>query len=234
MIKSIFLNLALLIIVSLQAQNYTEIINPVKGRLLFSDDFEAGLKNDKWSISDKFKGGFSVVDGVLIGKELKDAGHGSVARASFNFSDVIIEFDVKFSGTERLNIVMDDSNCKEVHAGHISRVSFSKMGFKVQDDKTGSMNLKIQEEIKSNPKRKAELKDFFDSKAGVGKMKFIEGTWYHVIITKIDDTLQCAIGDVVATVKSEGIGHPTLDKFGPTITGGNIHLDNFKIWEVLK
>ncbi|RKR12142.1 hypothetical protein CLV91_2265 [Maribacter vaceletii] len=213
----------------------SKVITPLdckKGELLFSDDFERENIDDKWQIKEKFTNAFYIDKGTLVAKELKNAGHGSVARALFSFSDVIIEFDLMFNGANRLNIVMDDSLCKSVWAGHISRISFNKKGFKVQDDKTGTMNLEIRDKIKDNPKKKLELKEFLNSKLSEAKMVFEEGKFYHVVITKKEDILECKIGDVIAQIKSEGIMHPTLNKFGPTVIGDTIAFDNFKIWEI--
>lgn len=231
--KVLFLT-AVLFVLKLSGQ--TEYVKPLKakkGELLFSDDFERTEIGENWQISEKFNGAFKIENHALVVKELKDAGHGSVARAHFDFSDVIIEFDLKFEGGDRFNIVMDDSNCKSVWAGHISRVAFNqKRGFKVQDDKTGTMNLEIRNQIKDNPKKKSELKPFLDTKFSEGKMSFVKGSWYHVKITKKGNVLECQVGDVIAQIKSEGIGHPTLNKFGPTVIGGHTVFDNFKIWEI--
>lgn len=205
-----------------------------KGTLIFSDDFERAKIGEQWTIKDKFNGAFLVKDGVLIGKELKDAGHGSVARAHFSFSDVVIEFDLKFNGAKRVNIVMDDSFCKTVFSGHISRVSFSRNDFRVQDDKTGGMDLKVRDKRLKHPEKKEEIKDFLKTKMDVKKFKFKNNEWYHVKITKQGDVLECKIDDVIARIKSDGISHPQLNKFGPTITGGDVEFDNFKVWNIKK
>lgn len=205
-----------------------------KGTLIFSDDFEKNDLRETWTIKDKFKGAFQVKEGVLIGKELKDAGHGSVARAHFAFSDVVIEFDLKFKGAKRVNIVMDDSLCKSVWAGHISRVSFSQNDFRVQDDKTGSMDLKVRDKRLKYPEKMDEIKAFLKTKMDVKKFAFKNDQWYHVTITKLGDILECKIDDVIASIKSEGVLHPQLNKFGPTITGGDIEFDNFKVWNIKK
>ncbi|NIJ45920.1 hypothetical protein FHR24_002391 [Wenyingzhuangia heitensis] len=36
---------------------------------------------------------------------------------------------------------------------------------------------------------------------------------------------------MIVQLKSEGINHLELNKFGPTITGVDILFDNLKIWE---
>lgn len=205
-------------------------LNASKGKLLFTDNFERNSIGDLWEIKDKFKGAFQIKNGKLTSKELKNAGHGSVARAHFNFSDVIIEFDFQFKGGKRFNMVMDDSKCKTVWAGHISRVSFSKNSFYVQDDKTGSMNLEVRKKRKKNPNDK-ELKKLINSKKSVAKNKFEDNKWYHVKIIKKGTVLQCTVDSKTVQINSKGISHANLNKFGPTITGDAIWFDNFNIWE---
>ncbi|TXG36081.1 hypothetical protein [Seonamhaeicola maritimus] len=207
-------------------------LNVEKGALIFFDDFEREEMVSKWTVKEKFSGAFQIKDGVLVGKELEGAGHGSVARAHFAFSDVVIEFDLKFKSGKRLNIVMDDSLCKTVWAGHISRVAFSRNDFRVQDDKTGSMDLNIRNRRLKHPEKADDIKSFLKSKMDNAKFKFEDGKWYHVVITKIGDVLECKIGHTIVQIKSDGIAHPNLNKFGPTITGGEIHFDNFKIWSI--
>ncbi|WP_299555848.1 hypothetical protein [Seonamhaeicola sp.] len=204
-----------------------------KGKLLFSDDFETGTLERHWEVRERFKNGaYAVENGHLKGKQLKGVNHGSVMRVKFDYSDIIVEFDVKFNGGERFNIVMDDSTNTTSYWGHIQRVSFSKNGFRIKDDKTGGMDLKIREEIKNNPKRAEELKPFLDSKSVNTKFNFKEGQWYHVKIIKKGAILQCQVGDVIGRLKSEGIAHPVLNKFGPTVVGDHFLFDNFKMWQI--
>lgn len=228
-----------LIAIIIQSANFkaqTKKIEPIKaekGKLMFSDNFERSQLGNDWKVRDRFKNGaYTVENGVLKAKQLKGVNHGSVMRVKFEYSDIIAEFDVKFNGGERFNIVMDDSTNTTSYWGHIQRISFSKNGFRIKDDKTGAMDLKIQKQIKNNPKRAKELKPFLDSKTSTTKFNFKENTWYHVIITKKGDVLQCQIGDTIGQLKSEGIAHPILNKFGPTVNGDHFLFDNFKIWSI--
>lgn len=103
--KNIFIITVLLYNFSVIAQNNKTIpLEAEKGMLLFSDDFERTQIALDWTIKEKFDGAFSIEEGSLKAKELTDAGHGSVARTSFKFSNVIIEFDVQFNGCKRFNM----------------------------------------------------------------------------------------------------------------------------------
>ena len=237
--KKIILHLTLLI--SLVTPLYTthlhaKDIQPLdveKDKLLFADDFERNELDSLWQVRDRFKNGaYTVSDGTLKGKQLKDVNHGSVMRVDFTYSDIIAEFDVKFMGGKGFNIVMDDPTNTTSYWGHIQRVQFSKSGFKIKDDKTGVMDLKFRKEIEENPKRAEELQPFFDSKTADIKFKFKEGQWYHVKITKKGDVLECQVGNVIGQLKSEGIAHPTLYTFGPTVKGDYFEFDNFEVWSI--
>ena len=137
---------------------------PSKGKLLFADNFEGKLADSQWTVNEKFAGAFSIQNGMLVGKELPEAGHGSTIRKAINEPNFILEFDVVFDGGRQFNLVLDDLACKEVHAGHIARVVFNKRGITVQDDKTGVMNLKVREQRKANPNWKEENAAFLSSK----------------------------------------------------------------------
>lgn len=223
----------LFFVIQINAQkNVVQSLNLKKNKLLFKDNFERVEGLGAWSVAEKFDGAFKTSKGVWITKEIEGAGHGSTARIQLDYKDVIIEFDFQFQGGKRFNIVMDDSTCKSVWAGHICRASFSKGGFMVQDDKTGSMDLNIRNQIKDNPEKKKEFKSLLDSKRSFVKTPFKDGQWYHVKITKKNDVLECCVNDKVARIKSEGIDHVALNKFGPTITGAQIWFKNLSIWSV--
>ncbi|GAA4237936.1 DUF1080 domain-containing protein [Postechiella marina] len=227
--------ITVLLCVSIGVFGQSEVINSLKvekGNLLFSDDFERKEGLGDWTVHEKFNGAFTINKGKWVTKEIEGAGHGSTARVHFNYKDVVIEFDFKFRGAKRFNIVMDDMACKSVWAGHICRVSFSKNSFTVQDDKTGTMDLKIRNQIKDNPKKKLELKALLDSKKTVVKNTFEDNKWYHVIITKKGAVLECKVDGKIAQIKSEGINHLNLNKFGPTITGADILFDNINMWSI--
>ncbi len=203
---------------------------PEKGALLFADDFERRIDDGEWTIKDKYAAAFVIEDGVLIGRELPGAGHGSTTRARIADPDFVMEFDFAFHGGRQFNLVLDDLNCKEVHAGHIARVVFNRRGITVQDDKTGVMNLKIRAARLKNPNWKAQHKNFLESKKRFVSHEFKVGVTYHAVIKKWNDVLYCQVGDTAVQLQSEGIAHPALTQFGPTITGGKIHFDNFKLW----
>ena len=102
-------------------------VRPQQWKVVFSDDYEGRAEiGEEYTTARGHEGSWSVVDGVLVGKQTK-ADHGAVIRTELDFDDVDIQFDFRFSGGKSFNLVIDDANEKTVHAGHICpRVGLSK------------------------------------------------------------------------------------------------------------
>tara|TARA_B000000557_G_scaffold237730_1_gene214755 strand:- start:34 stop:744 length:711 start_codon:yes stop_codon:yes gene_type:complete len=191
----------------------------------FRDDFERENVGDAWT---SHANSFSIRNGVLVASQLPDAGHGAVTRAQLNFRDAAIDFSFKYDGGERFNFVVDDKNCKEVHAGHICRVSFRKNGFTIQDDRTGVMNLEIRGS-RDDPIHRDRIATLLETKKLTVEMEFVEGVWYHARIVMEGDGMRVFLNGILAgELISEGIGHPTKTQFGFTTTGRDILFDNVK------
>lgn len=184
---------------------------------------------DRTEIGDSWSGhmhSFSIEEGVLVASQSPDAGHGAVIRTPLDFKDVTIDFDVRFEGGERFNFVIDDKNCKEVHAGHICRVSITRKKLTVQDDRTGAMNLELRA-LKDLPEHKERIASLLESKKSSGKVDFRDDRWYHMKVTIHGERMQAFVdGKRVAELVSEGFAHPTKTQFGFTVTGRNILFDN--------
>ena len=115
-------------------------------KVAFEDDYEGRTKiGESYTTARGHDDSWSIVDGMLIGKQTKDD-HGAVIRTDLDFDDVDIQFDFRFSGGKSFNFVIDDANEKSVHAGHICRASVFPKHLKIADDKTGSMNLEVRKQ----------------------------------------------------------------------------------------
>ena len=192
---------------------------------VFRDYFDRDKVGDAWT---SHANSFSIRDGVLVASQLPDAGHGAVTRAQLDFRDAAIDFSFKYEGGERFNFVVDDKNCKEVHAGHICRVSFRKNGFTIQDDRTGVMNLEIRG-LRDHPDHQDRIEKLLETKKRLVETEFVDGTWYHVRIVIEGEAMRVFLNGVLAgELVSEGIAHPTKTQFGFTTTGRDILFDNVK------
>lgn len=201
--------------------------------VIFRDDFENRNQiGSEYTTNEKYVGGFSVKDGVLIGKQVKDD-HGSTIRKPYNFADIDVEFNFRFNGGQRFNFVMDDKKEKSVHAGHICRVSISPRSLKIGDDKTGVMNSKLRaqrQDKKLGSEDRKTLEALLATKQTTSKIKLEKGRWHHLRVRIKGDVLAAFLnGEKVARLQSPGFAHPTKTQFGFTVTGSTIDFDNLKV-----
>ena len=201
--------------------------------VLFSDDF-----NDRTTLGDaytvaKAKGNAWTIDkGVLIGKQT-ESDHGTVVRTELPFANVDIAFDFRFRGGKSFNFVMDDKNDKTVHAGHVSRVSVYPGSIRLSDDKTGSMNLKVRQQRQAKDltaDQQAELADLLKRTQAKANVKIVPNQWHHLRICLRDDLMTVFLNkQQVASLQSPGLDHPTRNKLGFTVNGGEFDFDNLTI-----
>lgn len=202
--------------------------------VVFSDTFSGrDTIGPNYVSSSEWVGDWTVVDGVLVGKQL-NPGHGATIRHLRDFRNLDVEFDFRFNGGTRWNFVVDDQNDKSVHAGHICRLSISPSSIKVADDKTGSMDLKIRaqrqnENLSATEKKK--LDTFLETKQANAKLNLKKGEWYKLRVVIDGDLMSASIdGKLVTSLRSPGIAHPTKTKFGFTVNGSTTEFDNLKIF----
>lgn len=209
-------------------------ITAAEDKVIFSDSYsDREAIGPNYVSSSEWVGDWTVVDGVLVGKQL-NPGHGATIRMLRNFRNLNVEFDFRFNGGTRWNFVVDDHNDKSVHAGHICRLSISPHSIKVADDKTGSMDLNIRTQRQNenlSAAQKNELNAFLETKQANAKLNLKKGDWYKLRVV-IDGDLMAAYidGKKVTSLRSPGIAHPTKTKFGFTVNGSTTEFDNLKIF----
>jgi len=204
--------------------------------LIFEDNFEGRQAlGPRYGEAMSHGEAFTLVDGVLIAKQTRDD-HGSVLRLEMDFDDLDVEFDFRFSGGTRFNFVIDDKEEKSVHAGHICRVSISPRQLKVGDDKTGAMNLKVREQRKAESlteEQQNALDELLARTESVAAIELEQGQWYQMRVRIVGDLMEAWIdGELVTSLRSPGIDHPTKTKFGMTVNGSTIDFDNLKVFAV--
>lgn len=212
----------------------TALADHHKREVLFADDFTGRAEvGSNYVTHEQWKGDWTVVDGVLVGKQL-NPGHGATIRLMREFRNLDMEFDFRFNGGTRWNFVVDDQNYAHVHAGHICRLSISPNFIKIADDKTGSMDLNIrnQRQDKNLPEDQREALDaFLETKQANAQLDLKKGQWYSLRVTIEDDVMSAYIdGEKVTTLRSPGFAHPIKNKFGFTVNGSDTEFDNIKIY----
>jgi len=199
----------------------------------FKDSYD-----DRSSIGDQYttarghETSWTVVDGVLVGKQTKDD-HGAVIRKELNFDNADFQFDFRFSGGKSFNFVIDDANEKSVHSGHICRASVFPKRIVIGDDKVGAMNLEVREQRQDkslSPEKAAAIKTLLDRTRAVAKVDIKSNQWHNFRLRIRGDMMKVFLdGEKVASLKSPGIAHPTKTKFGFTVNGQSIDFDNLVV-----
>jgi len=210
------------------AADPAEIPGPIaeKGELLFSDDFEDRTELGDWKI---VIGTFEVGDGVLKGIQTRDD-HGSVGRVYLPMKDVVMEFKFQLKGTKNFNVVFDDKNHKESHAGHICRVAIAPTQIRLGDDKEGIMRNDIFK-MRRDPAQKAAADKLLEGRGSAAKIPVEQDRWYAMTIEIKDDQMRVSLdGEPIGYLKSPGLAHPTKESVHFTVNGDHALFDHVKIW----
>ena len=201
---------------------------PKAGALLLKDDFGRPELGERWRLR---IGSFAIRDGVLVGTEKPEDGHGAVIQAPVAFKDAIIEFSFRIVDGRSFNFVVNDKACKTVHAGHICRVSVSMKGFRLGDDKEGVMRSDIFA-MRRDPKRKKEADALLVGRSKNIPFKLKANQWYGMRVSMVGEEMRLSVdGRELGFLNSPGIGHPTKSDFGFTVKGQQVEFDKVRVWK---
>lgn len=172
---------------------------------------------------------WTIRDGVLYGVQTRDD-HGAVLKKPLKFDNLSLQFDFRFNGGTRFNVVIDDKQEKSVHAGHICRVSITPDRIIVGDDKVGLMNLKVREMRQNkdlSAQQKKELAELLKRTQSVAKVDLKQNSWHSLQVRIQSDVMTVYLDrKQVAQLTSPGIDHPTKTHFGFTVMGDSVDFDN--------
>ena len=213
-----------------------------KGLLIFSDDFERSesqeVKDEPgngWETNSKkrAKGDKQVdlKDGAMHIYISPKADHGVSVTHEAEFLNGSVEMRFILLGEKDvLGLNFADLKCKEVWAGHLFAARIGTSSIKLQDLKTGPMNLKLRE-AKQSKTLSSEQKALLKTKELTFKNVLETGVWHKVVASVKGDVLSVAInGKEVATMTSEGIAHPTKRMLRLAIPH-KVIVDDLKIWK---
>jgi len=201
---------------------------PKAGLLLLKDDFERKEMGKQWRLR---IGSFVIQDGVLVGTQKPEDGHGAVVQAPVAFQDAIIEFSFRIVDGRAFNFVVNDKACKTVHAGHICRVAVSMKGFRLGDDKEGVMRSDIFA-MRRDPKRRKEADALLVGRSKNIPFKLKANQWYRLRVTMIGEEMRLTVdGKELGLLRSPGIAHPTKSDFGFTVKGKQVEFDEVRVWK---
>ena len=208
-----------------------EIPGPIaeKGELLFFDDFQRSELGRDWK---SVIPTFTIADGVLKGSQTRED-HGSVGRVYRLMRDVIVEFKFQLAGSRTFNVVFDDKNHKNSHAGHICRVAIAPNQIRLGDDKEGIMRNDIFAMRRSDdPEKKAKAKELLHGRTAVVKTPVESNRWYTMRIEIVGDRMRVSLdGEPIGYLQSPGLAHPTKESLHFTVSGRDTLFDEVRIWK---
>jgi hypothetical protein len=192
-----------------------------KGKLIFSDDFERNESQEKtddpgngWGTNSKSRAkGNKQVDlknGAMYIYIHKEADHGVSVTHPAEFKDGTVELKFMLENPQdTLGLDFADLQCKEVHAGHLFKVTAGVKKVDIDDMKSGIMNLKF-EEAKKAKTLTDEQKRFLATTKKSFPVKLETGKWYALSVQITGDKVRVTIdGKDVGSFSSEGFAHPT-------------------------
>jgi hypothetical protein len=211
------------------------------GQLIFQDDFN---RSESQEITDEPGNGWNtnsksraknnkqvdLRDGAMYITISKEANHAVSVTHPAEFTDGSVSLRFKLDDEkDSLGLDFADLECKTVHAGHLFAARIYPDEVKLQDLKTGSMNLEIQEArlAKKLPQEQSEM---LKEKEKIIPFPTETGKWHDLLVTVEGDKLSVSIdGQSVGSFRSEGIAHPTKRTLRLAVPR-NAAVDDVKIW----
>jgi hypothetical protein len=180
-------------------------LGKVFGKPATVDELNRAELGKEWAAA---KGDWRIVDGAIVGKELKADKHAAVLSFQKKNTDSAIQFSFKLDGAKGFNLSYNKA------VGHLFRVAVTAAGLTITLDKD-----------KKDPKSKA---------VSLGKAagKFEQGKWYTMLVV-VEGTNVSVQTDNGVKVSGE---HATLKVAKPNyrfvMTGESLMLDDLKIWQL--
>src|SRR5258708_26510513 len=206
----------------------------VPGKQLFDDDFARSDMAPKWKVG---KGSFTVKDGIVTVAEIREDKHGAYAyvQPKFTFKDIIVEYSAKLDGSRACHLMINDSNYKESHAGHILRATLNPGKVDLADYKFGAMKNDIFDKMKdpaTTDDEKKKLRESIKDKSAAFKVDADLSQWHQIRVEIVGDEMLVSIdGKPAGYLKSQGLDHATKNAIGFEVAGKSSSLKAMKVWE---
>ena len=210
------------------------------GTLIFEDQFERNESqedkdelNNGWGTNSRTRAAgnkqVDLKDGTLHIYRHKVADHGVSVTQDVSFRNGTVALRFKLGPKEDLGLNFADMKEKSVHAGHLFMVKIMPHKVELIDLKTGRMNLKNRDALKSNTASR-ELTQLLKTKMQSFQIKLDTSTWHDVVVNIEGDTLSVHIdGKELGEFTSEGIAHSTKSRLRLAVNK-TAWVDDVKIW----
>lgn len=192
-----------------------------QGTLVFADDFnredgsqEKDAVGKGWGTNSASRAGgnkqVALRNGAMYIYFHPTADHAASVTHEAEFRDGTVELRFMLEDEkDTLGVDFADLQFKDVHAGHLFKVTVGTNKVDIDDSKSGSMNMKFYEQKKAKTLTPEQQK-FIASQKKSFPVTLEAGTWYDLNIQIAGDTINVAIdGKRVGSFTSEGFAHPT-------------------------
>lgn len=214
-----------------------------RGQLIFEDDFERDesqeIKDEigkGWGTNSKSRAkGNKQVDlrnGAMYIYIHKEADHAVSVTHPAEFRDGSVQLRFMLEDTKDiLGLDFADLKFKEVHAGHLFKVTVNTRNAQIDDMKSGSMNMKFYDAKKAKTLTPEQQKIIASNKKSFPN-KLEAGKWHDLLVDIAGDTVNVSIdGKQVASMASKGFAHPTKRMLRLSVPK-NAVVDDVKIYSV--
>ncbi len=197
------------------------VVADERGKLIFQDDFNRNESQETvdevgngWGTNSKSRAKnnkqVDLKDGAMYIYIHEAADHAVSVKHPAEFTNGTVETKFMLQDPDdSLGLNFADLQYKEVHAGHLFKVTVGTKNVELADLKTGMMDLKTREARLAGTlpqSKQQELK----SKSKKFPHKLETGKWYELVVQITGDKLSVSIdGEKVGSFSSEGIAHPT-------------------------
>ncbi len=191
------------------------------GKLIFSDDFERVESQETkdevgngWGTNSKARAGghkqVDLKDGAMHITMHPTADHAVSVTHPAEFTDGVVELRFLLpQPKDTLGLDFADLKFKQVHAGHLFKVTIGSEKLTIDDMKSGGMNMEYYAQKKAKTLT-PEQKKWIASKKKAFSVELEAGKWHDLRVQVAGDTVSVVIdGNDVGSFRSEGFAHPT-------------------------
>ncbi|MCF6312977.1 MAG: hypothetical protein L3J39_11050 [Verrucomicrobiales bacterium] len=199
---------------------------------VFADDFSSEDFGEQWK---HYKGESVIEDGVMIGRTIDIKEHVVLDSVKFEGRrDLQVSLKFKFAGPDAKSFTVRfaDTDCKEVHAGHIIFVNIAPTKGSILDGKTGAFRKDIFDKKKAGEELDDATKEMLKTKKKFFELDFEDSKdqWHDLVVrTKADQVFVFIDEKEVGSFQSEGLAHETKSAVSLLTYDRGIHYDDLEI-----
>ncbi|TWT82592.1 hypothetical protein CA13_40550 [Planctomycetes bacterium CA13] len=216
-----------------------------RGKLIFEDSFERNESQEQtdevgngWNTNSKSRAAgnkqVDLKDGAMHIKMHPQADHAVSVTHQAEFKNGSVELRFKLEGEKDiLGLDFADQKFKDVHAGHLFKVTVAAKYVQIHDMKLGDMNMKYHAAKKAKSLTD-EQKAFLSTTKKKVPAKLAVGQWHDLMVQIVGDKVTASIdGKETASFSSQGFAHPTKRMLRLAVPRSAV-VDDVKIFSLIE